>query len=85
MTPEGSTGSSPPSHEGWDRLVKRHVLDNGLVSYKGFIQDLPELEAYLAILSKNPPASDWSKEEKLAYWINAYNGLDVTLCGEFDG
>ncbi|MGE5944889.1 MAG: DUF547 domain-containing protein, partial [Flavobacteriales bacterium] len=30
-------------------------------------------------LDKNTPKDNWKKEDKLAYWINAYNALTVDL------
>ncbi|MFC6224946.1 DUF547 domain-containing protein [Hymenobacter artigasi] len=33
----------------------------------------------MALLSKNPPAASWSRNEQLAYWINAYNAYTIRL------
>ncbi|WP_411014327.1 DUF547 domain-containing protein, partial [Salmonella sp. s50237] len=46
---------------------------------KGFAKDKAQLKSYLDLLSKNAPASNWSKDEKLAYWINAYNAYTIQL------
>ena len=37
------------------------------------------LNNYLTQLSNNAPANTWSKNEKFAYWINAYNAFTVKL------
>jgi Protein of unknown function, DUF547 len=80
----GKVGSTPPSHQLWDQLVKTHVKANGLVDYKGFIREKPKLESYLKLLSENAPdRSKWSKNEQLAYWINAYNAYTVKLIVDF--
>jgi len=80
----GKVGSTPPSHQLWDQLVKAHVKANGLVDYKGFIREKPKLESYLKLLSENAPdRSKWSKNEQLAYWINAYNAYTVKLIVDF--
>lgn len=50
-----------------------------MVNYKGFANDKAELTTYLNTLSKNPPATNWSKAEQLAYWINAYNAYTIQL------
>ncbi len=64
----------------WSELLGRHVKENGMVDYKGFIQDKELLEKYLKTLSAHAPdPSIWSEEEQLAYWINAYNGYTVKL------
>ncbi|OOG73150.1 DUF547 domain-containing protein [Algoriphagus sp. A40] len=76
----GMAGTTPPSHLIWDQLVKTHVKPNGMVDYKGFIREKPKLEQYLKLLSDNAPdRKTWSKNEQLAYWINAYNAFTVKL------
>lgn len=69
----------PPNHEPWTALLQQHVDANGHVSYKGFKQNVVKLDAYLKVLSDCPPAKNWTKEERLAYWINAYNAFTVKL------
>ncbi len=71
--------SAPIEHAIWDRLLKKHVDNAGLVDYKGFKKDEAQLKKYLDLLSSNAPGSKWSKDEKLAYWINAYNAYTVQL------
>lgn len=72
--------NSVPDHQLWDQLLKKHVNAGDHVNYKGFIADSAMLNEYLEILSNNPPNSSmWSKEEQLAYWINAYNAFTVKL------
>lgn len=72
--------AQPISHEVWDGLLQEHVTDAGLVDYKGFIQDSAQLQQYLDLLSKHHPNDkNWSRDERLAYWINAYNAFTVEL------
>ena len=68
-----------PDHAPWTALLSKYVEDNGLVNYTGFIAEKAELEKYLETLSNNAPADNWSDNEKLAYWINAYNAFTVKL------
>jgi hypothetical protein len=76
----GLAGSVPPSHQIWDQLVKSHVKTNGMVDYKGMIREKNKLEGYLKLLSDNAPdRKTWSKNQQLAYWINAYNAFTVKL------
>lgn len=76
----GKAGTTPPSHQIWDQLVKAHVKPSGLVDYKGFIKDKAKLEQYLKLISENAPdRKTWSKNQQLAYWINAYNAFTVKL------
>ena len=66
-------------HKIWNDLLEKHVSQNGIVNYKGFKKDLPELKSYLELLSKNSPENTWNKNAILAYWINAYNAYTVKL------
>jgi hypothetical protein len=76
----GMAGTTPPSHQIWDQLVKTHVKPNGMVDYKGFVREKNKLESYLKLLSDNAPdRKTWSKNQQLAYWINAYNAFTVKL------
>jgi len=75
-----SSTAAPVDHAAWDKLVKKHVNDKGFVNYTNFKKDYDELKKYLDILSANAPnEKTWSKEEQLAYWINAYNAFTVQL------
>lgn len=75
-----NTNSSPINHEHWDQLVKKHVKDDGFVDYKGFIRDSMELNRYLDQLSAvHPDDKSWSRNEQMAYWINAYNAFTIRL------
>lgn len=67
------------THEAWNKLLKKHVNNKGFVDYKGFIKDSNALNSYLNMLSSNAPSASWTKEEKLAFWINAYNAFTVKL------
>jgi len=67
------------NHSAWDALLKMHVSKTGWVSYKGFLNDSEKLDAYLNELSQDAPNKTWSEDEKLAYWINAYNAFTVKL------
>ena len=72
--------SEPINHQTWDALLKKHVSAEGKVDYAGFKEDAAELDAYLKLLSDNHPNEvNWSENERLAYWINAYNAFTVKL------
>lgn len=66
-------------HGAYDRLLKKYVNAQGLVNYQGFKADEKDFNQYLALLSKNPPAANWSKADQMAYWINAYNAFTIRL------
>jgi Protein of unknown function, DUF547 len=66
-------------HSAWDMLLKKNVNAKGMVNYKGIKAELPKLDLYLDYLGKNAPEKGWSTNEKLAFWINAYNAFTVKL------
>ncbi|MFT5165971.1 MAG: hypothetical protein ACI8P3_001202 [Saprospiraceae bacterium] len=67
------------SHDVFDQLLKKYVSSKGKVNYSGFKADESKLDAYLKALDENPPAAVWSKNKKMAYWINAYNAGTIKL------
>ena len=71
--------STPPSHNQWNTLVQQYVDADGNVDYSGLKKEVSRLDAYLEDLSTNPPATSWSKNQKLAYYINLYNAGTVKL------
>ncbi len=76
----GATAQPRFSHAAWDALLKKHVDAKGAVDYRGFIKDSVALNQYLGQLAANPPQEEsWSREEQLAWWLNAYNAYTVQL------
>ncbi|NQX92137.1 MAG: DUF547 domain-containing protein, partial [Flavobacteriales bacterium] len=72
--------SEPVTHAQWTKLLQKHVDNNGLVDYKGFVTDSLELNEYLHLLSTHHPNdSNWDSNQRKAYWINAYNAFTVQL------
>jgi hypothetical protein len=82
--PVRAAESCPPfdhEHRTWTDLLRRWVSD-GQVDYSAWLRDgRPALDTYLAALSATC-ARDyqaWTREQRLAYWINAYNAFTVDL------
>lgn len=73
--------TTPPEHTIWDGLLKSYVDDYGWVDYDGIQKDV-RLIQYLDLLSSQPPSAQWSEEEAMAYWINAYNAFTVKLIAD---
>ncbi len=63
-------------HSAFDRLLHAYV-DSGLVDYPAFEQS-PDFAGYLERLSKFDP-SHLATNERLAFWINAYNAYTIRL------
>ena len=57
-------------------VLSRHVR-NGRVDYAALLRDRAPLDRYVAQLARVPAAApgSWSRAERLAFWINAYNAL----------
>ena len=66
-----------PSHAAFDALLSKNVRADGKVNYKNFQADKAALDGYIKTLSDNVPQDNWSKNDKMAYWINAYNALTI--------
>ena len=67
------------NHSSWNTLLQKHVSNKGLVNYKGFKSNRNELLNYITYLGAHTPQDSWTKEDKLAYWINAYNAMTIDL------
>lgn len=74
-----NAASEPPSHDAFNSLLKKYVDDDGMVNYKGLQTERTKFKEYLRLLEANAPNEDWSENEKLAYWINAYNAYTLEL------
>lgn len=64
-------------HEVFDGVVKKHVDGQGRVDYVALAADRDDLVRYIGAIASVSPHSNpelfETKEEQLAYWINAYN------------
>lgn len=74
-----NTNAQTVDHSLWSSILKKHVSNNGNVNYRTLKSDSIKLKSYINQLSQNSPNKNWSKEETLAYWINAYNALTIDL------
>jgi Protein of unknown function, DUF547 len=66
-------------HRGLDSLLQQYVSETGVVNYKGLVKNKATLSIYLDSLAVHVPDATWSKEEEMAYWINAYNAYTLDL------
>lgn len=68
-----------PNHTVWNDLLKKYVSSTGKVNYKGLKNEKSKIENYINQLTGFTTQTDWSRNEKLAYWINLYNATTVKL------
>lgn len=78
LSPPGH-GAEPFSYESWARVLEAHVDSRGLVGYDALARDRGDLDRFLAAVAKTSPTSHPAlfptRNDELAYWINAYNAL----------
>jgi hypothetical protein len=68
-------------HAAWTAVLSRFVAD-GRVDYRGLkARGGPELDAYLRSLEAVGPEAyaAFTREQRLAFWVNAYNAYTVKL------
>lgn len=63
----------------WNNFLKKHVSKEGKVNYEGIKNNPDNLNFVLQSLTKTIPDENWSKNEKLAFWINTYNAFTIKL------
>ena len=68
-----------PDHNSFGSLLATHVTPEGNVNYAGFRANWNTLRAYIQDLSAHMPTDDWSQNERLSYWMNAYNAMTIDL------
>lgn len=66
-------------HSSWDQILVLNVTDEGLVDYDGVTNDVVVFYKYFRYLQNVSPKDTWSKEEKIAYWLNVYNATVMKM------
>ncbi len=77
-TPSLTTTAFDHSHAIFDEVLDQYV-ENGLVDYNGLQASPQSFYVYIDRLGAVDPADmeTWSPEQKMAYWINAYNAFTI--------
>lgn len=73
-----NTESFDQAHSVYGALLDKYVKD-GMVDYEGFISSADQFGRYLDQLASvsEEDFAGWSRDERLAFWINAYNAFTV--------
>ncbi len=74
--PTKAKSAAKISHDDFDKLLSKYVSATGKVNYSGFKSSASKLDSYIAQLEATK-VSDLSKNEQLAFWINAYNAHTI--------
>ena len=64
------------SHDLFDQVLQEHVDENGEVNYTKLKANPEKFEAYLDLLAFANP-EELSYNERLTFWVNAYNALVI--------
>lgn len=65
-------------HTAWNEVLKRHVKGDDF-DYAALAQDRTKLNTYLGQLQAvmPPELKSWTKQQRFAFWINAYNAYTI--------
>ena len=77
LTATGAARAEAVDYSAYAELLRAHVRD-GVVDYAGFKRDEARLDGFLERSGRVDPAS-LSREERFAYYINAYNAWTIKL------
>ena len=79
LGPLAATGGRAANDElyaPWARVLAGYVDDEGLVDYAGLkAEGFADLEAFMTAIATVNPVSFASNNERMAFWINAYNAV----------
>jgi hypothetical protein len=67
------------SYTNYSAFLNKYVTENGNVNYDKMSKSKNELETILEQFVKNQPTTKWSKDEKMAYYINLYNAYTLKV------
>lgn len=62
-----------------DAFLKKYVTSSGNVNYASIKSNKSELDAIVSEFKQTSESSSWSKNQKMAFWINAYNIFTIKL------
>jgi len=65
----------------YESVLNQYVNSNGKVNYKALKNNRQNLDKYVSAIASinSKDFKNWTKNEKLAFWINTYNALTVKL------
>lgn len=85
FTTTGASATQEPEpgfkYDDYAAVLKAHVNARGMVNYKALKKSPATLRAFLRSIAgvREKDYKQWSKHEKIAFWINAYNGITLKV------
>lgn len=66
-------------YDDYDAVLETYVNDQGMVNYEELKTDRERLDAFAATIATLDPKvyDQWTENQKIAFWINAYNVLTL--------
>lgn len=74
-----SLAQTLPKHQSFTKVLQKYVNEKGEVDYAGIKKNEASLDLYLAELQVQVPSKKWPVNDRLAFWINAYNAFTIKL------
>lgn len=73
------TDESEFKYVDYAKVLKKHVDANGMVNYKGLKNDRYGLDVFVISMAllKHESYDKWKDEDKIAFWLNAYNAFTL--------
>jgi hypothetical protein len=75
--PEAPDVPRDQAESAWGRVLKTYVDTEGRVNFTGLGKNLKDLELFVRYLSKTKPADLTNDQQRLAFYLNAYNALSM--------
>ena len=67
------------NYQFYENFLTKYVSEEGYVDYDAISQNPIDLDHVLKRFNSIEVYDSWSKNQKLAYWINAYNVYSIKL------
>jgi|TARA_B110000261_G_C13081515_1_gene356130 hypothetical protein len=67
------------NHLKFNEILQKNVSSTGVVNYDSLKKEEYKLNEYLKMLAVSDPKTGWSRNKKLAYYINLYNASTISL------
>ena len=67
------------NYTAYSEFLSKHISFTGNVDYAKIKENQAQLTTIIQSFEKTSPEKIWEKNEKLAYWINAYNAYTLQL------
>ncbi len=79
--PQETTAPGAFDYSDYADVLKTFVNDKGMVDYKGLKSNSKKLYSFANDLSRleSERYESWTKKQKIAFWLNAYNGLTLKV------